>query len=318
MASTRQPESSVSRGPEGVKMIPIETPCGIFNVWTRKVGNNSKIKVLLLHGGPGFTSEYLEPCEPFLVDDQGYEIYYYHQLGSHLSDQPNDDALWDVDRFVDEVEQVRVALGINKDNGYILGNSWGGLLAMEYGIKYPQSVKALVVANMVSSIKLYTENNVKLRARMGPEFIAQCEIYENAEDYSNPEYEKLLMEYYAVHLCRIVPFPDGLQRSMDHCNQHIYEYLQGPNEFVVTGTLLTWDITKRLHAIKVPTLMVGAAHDSMDCDAMKRQAGMVQNGRYLHCPNGSHVSLYDDQASFFEGVVKFIKDVHTGTFIKDE
>ncbi|KNC82536.1 hypothetical protein SARC_05184 [Sphaeroforma arctica JP610] len=122
----REPQSSTSRGSAGVQFIPITTPVGTFKVWTRKVGDNAHVKILLLHGGPAFTTEYFESFEPYLVDDKGYELYYYHQLGSYLSDQPgteHDDTLWTPHRFVEEVEQVRKGLGINSENGYFVGNS---------------------------------------------------------------------------------------------------------------------------------------------------------------------------------------------------
>ena len=118
----------------GVRMIPIKTPSGEFKVWTKRFGNNPKIKVLLLHGGPAAGHEYME-CFESIFPKEGFELIEYDQLGSYYSDQPTDTSLWTLDRFVDEVEQVRVALGLNKDNFYLLGNSWGGILGMEYALK---------------------------------------------------------------------------------------------------------------------------------------------------------------------------------------
>lgn len=115
----------------GVRMIPIDTPRGEYRVWTKRVGNNPTVRVLLLHGGPGATHEYLEACDSFLPA-AGVEYYYYDQLGSAWSDQPDDASLWDLDRFVDEVEQVRSALGLRRENFVLYGQSWGGILAIEY------------------------------------------------------------------------------------------------------------------------------------------------------------------------------------------
>ena len=115
----------------GVKMIPITTPMGEFRVWTKRVGNNPTVKLLLLHGGPAATHEYFEACDSYLPA-AGVEYYYYYQLGSAYSDQPDEPELWEIDRFVDEVEQVRVALGLDRDNFFLLGHSWGGILAIEY------------------------------------------------------------------------------------------------------------------------------------------------------------------------------------------
>ena len=138
----------------GIKMIPITTPKGDFNVWTKRVGNNPTMKVLLLHGGPGMTHEIYEPFDGYFPNE-GIEYYYYDQLGSYYSDQPKDLSLWDLDRFVEEVEQVRIALGLTNDNFYLYGQSWGGILGMQYALKYQEHLKGLITSNMVPSIPDY-------------------------------------------------------------------------------------------------------------------------------------------------------------------
>ncbi|KNC82537.1 hypothetical protein SARC_05185 [Sphaeroforma arctica JP610] len=187
---------------------------------------------------------------------------------------------------------------------------------MEYATsKYAKNFKAIVISNMQSSFPEYAAYNNKLRSRIDPDVIALMEKYESKGDFLNPEYDALVMKhYYSHHVCRIVPFPDGVQRAMDHHNQHIYELMQGPSEFVPGGLLADWDITDKLSTIIIPSLMVGAKHDTMDPEAMKKQASLVQKGRYLHCPNGSHMCMWDDQDIYFTGIIKFIEDVESGTF----
>ena len=124
----------------GVKVIPVETELGTFNVWTKRVGNNPDMKVLLLHGGPGATHEYFESADSYFPNAE-VEYYYYDQLGSGNSDNPEDERLWDLERFVDEVEQVRIALGLDASNFVLLGHSWGGILGMEYALKYQENLK---------------------------------------------------------------------------------------------------------------------------------------------------------------------------------
>src|SRR5437763_1882771 len=138
----------------GVRMIPISTPVGNFRVWTKRIGNNPKIKVLLLHGGPAAGHEYMECFESFFPKE-GIEFYEYDQLGSSYSDQPKDSSLWTIDHFVDEVEQVRQALHLDKDNFYLLGHSWGGILALEYALKHQDHLKRLIISNMMSSCPDY-------------------------------------------------------------------------------------------------------------------------------------------------------------------
>lgn len=299
----------------GVKMIPIKTPVGDFKVWTKRFGSNPKIKILLLHGGPAMTHEYMECFETFF-QRQGFEFYEYDQLGSYYSDQPKDSSLWTVDRFVEEVEQVRQAIGADSSNFYLLGNSWGGILAMEYALKYQKNLKSLLVANMVASSPDYAKYAEEVLAKqMKPEVLAEVKELEAKKDFANPRYMELLMpNFYKEHLCRLADFPDGFNRSMKHANGEIYTMMQGPSEFGISGRLANWDIKNRLKEITVPTLMVGAKHDTMDPKAMEEQSKMVKKGQFLYCPNGSHLSMWDDQKVFMTGVIKFIKDVDTGAF----
>jgi proline iminopeptidase len=136
-------------------MIPVHTPKGRFRVWTKRIGNSPRVKLLLLHGGPGITHEHLEPCDSWLPA-AGVEYYYYDQLGSHYSDQPDEPELWEIDRFVDEVEQVRVALGLDRGT-FLYGQSWGGLLALEYALAHQQNLKGLIISNMMASVPAYND-----------------------------------------------------------------------------------------------------------------------------------------------------------------
>lgn len=307
-------KDSVEAG--GVKMIPITTPVGNFKVWTKRFGTNPKIKVLLLHGGPAMTHEYMECFETFF-QREGFEFYEYDQLGSYYSDQPTDEKLWNIDRFVDEVEQVRKAIHADKENFYVLGNSWGGILAMEYALKYQQNLKGLIVANMMASAPEYVKYAEVLSKQMKPEVLAEVRAIEAKKDYANPRYTELLFpNYYAQHICRLKEWPDALNRSLKHVNSTVYTLMQGPSELGMSSDarLAKWDIKNRLHEIAIPTLMIGARYDTMDPKAMEEQSKLVQKGRYLYCPNGSHLAMWDDQKVFMDGVIKFIKDVDTKSF----
>ncbi len=297
----------------GVKMIPIKTPVGEFKVWTKRFGNNPKIKILLLHGGPAMTHEYMECFETFF-QRQGFEFYEYDQLGSYYSDQPKDSSLWTTARFVEEVEQIRQAICADSSNFYVLGNSWGGILAMEYALKYQRHLKGLLVANMVASAPEYGKYAEEvLSKQMKPEVLAEIRALETKKDFSNPRYMELLLpNFYKEHLCRLKEWPDAFNRSMKHVNSEIYTMMQGPSEFGISGRLASWDIKNRLKEITVPTLMIGAKHDTMDPNAMEEQSKLVKKGRYLYCPNGSHLSMWDDQQIFMNGVIQFIKDVDGG------
>jgi proline iminopeptidase len=301
----------------GVRMIPIKTPKGEFKVWTKRTGNNPTIKVLLLHGGPGVTHEYFEACDSYFPGAE-IEYYYYDQLESHYSDQPNDPSLWNITHYVDEVEQVRVALGLDTSNFYLYGNSWGGILGIEYALKYQQHLKGLIVGNMVSSIPHYNKYaNEVLAPLLPPEVLTEIKELEAKKDYQNPRYGKLLNEhYYTAHILRmpLAEWPDGVNRAFAHINYPVYLAMQGPSEFGIVGDahLQGWDRSKDLKKITVPTLVIGAKYDTMDPEHMKWMSTQFPKGDYLYCANGSHLAMYDDQEVFFSGLIQWIKTVDEG------
>jgi proline iminopeptidase len=303
----------------GIKMIPISTPKGDYKVWTKRVGNNPQMKVLLLHGGPGGTHEVFL-CFDGYFPAEGIEYIYYDQLGSYYSDQPSDTALWTLDRFVEEVEQVRKALKLNKDNFFLLGQSWGGILAMEYALKYQENLKGLIISNMMASAPEYNQYAEEvLGPRMDPEILKEVKQIEANNDFANPRYMELLMHhYYPEHLLRmpLEEWPESVYRAFKHMNQEVYVYMQGYSEFGITGdaTLKNWDVKTDLSRITVPTLVIGATYDTMDPEHMEWMSRKVQRGRFLLCPEGSHLSQYDDQKVYFTGLIKFIRDVDNNNF----
>ncbi len=296
----------------GVRMIPITTPAGTFKVWTKRVGNNPRIKVLLLHGGPGVTHEYLEAFDSYFPD-AGIEYYYYDQLGSYYSDQPDNPELWELPRFVEEVEQVRQALGLTKDNFFLFGQSWGGILAVEYALKYQQNLKGLVISNMMMSIPKYNEYAQRvLMPAMDQKALAEIKQLEAAGKYEDPRYMELLIpHHYVQHLLRMPPdqWPDPVNRAFKHLNPKIYLPMQGPSELGASGKLVNWDRTNDLKNITAPALVIGAKYDTMDPAHMEWVAKQLPKGRYLFCPNGSHLAEYDDQQTYFKGLISFILDV---------
>jgi proline iminopeptidase len=294
----------------GVKMIPITTPVGNFNVWTKRFGNNPKIKVLLLHGGPAAGHEYMEAFESFFPKE-GFEFYEYDQLGSSYSDQPNDSSLWTIDHFVDEVEQVRTALNLDKNNFYLLGHSWGGILAIEYALKYQNNLKGLIISNMMSSCPDYGKYSEVLAKDIDPKVVTEIKQLEAKKQYDNPRYEELLIpNFYAKHICRLQKWPEPVVRSFRHLNKEIYTMMQGPSEFGISGRLANWDRKADLPKIVVPTLTIGGKYDTMDPEHMKWMSTQVKNGSYLYCPNGSHMSMYDDQQTYMKGVIDWIKKIN--------
>lgn len=293
----------------GVRMIPIETPKGTFKVWTKRVGNNPSTKLLLLHGGPGATHEGFEAFDSFLPG-AGVEYYYYDQLGSAFSDQPEEPDLWELPRFVDEVEQVRVALGLDRSNFFLYGQSWGGILAIEYALHHPDNLKGLVISNMMASIPAYNRYAADvLMPQMDQTALGEIKRLEATGQTSDPSYMDLLIDQHYIHHVLRMPYdewPEPMTRLFKHLNEELYVSMQGPSELGAAGKLVDWDRSADLHRIDVPTLVMGAEHDTMDPAYLRWMADTIPNGSYWHSPNGSHCAIYDDQATYMQGLIDFL------------
>jgi proline iminopeptidase len=298
----------------GAQRIPVTTPKGTYHVWVKRIGNNPRLRVLLLHGGPGSTHEYLEACDSFLPA-AGIEYYYYDQLGSGFSDQPDDGSLWELDRFVDEVEQVRRALGLDRDDFVLYGQSWGGILGMEYALHHQEHLRGLVISNMMASVPAYNAYAEQvLMPKMDQAALAEIKALEAAGKIEDQRYMELLGEQHYIHHVLRIPeadWPDPVRRGFAHINPAIYVSMQGPSELGISADakLVNWDRFDDLASIEVPTLVIGAQHDTMDPAHMAAMAGRLPQGRYLHCPDGSHLAMYDDQQVYFAGLVEFLHDL---------
>jgi proline iminopeptidase len=296
----------------GARMIEISTPLGQHRVWTKRTGSNPKLKLLLLHGGPGATHEYFEAFDSVLPAS-GVEYYYYDQLGAGNSDKPTDHALWTIERFVDEVEQVRQALGLDRNNFCLLGQSWGGILAIEYALKHQEHLKALVISNMMASIPAYNDYATRvLMPEMDQDLLAEVKALEDAGATSDPRYMEILIPlHYERHVLRRphAEWPEPVNRSFSHINTDLYSLMQGPSELGASGRLLHWDRFNDLAEIATPTLVIGARYDTMDPTHMEAMSKRLPKGQYLYLPEGSHLAMYDDQQRYFDGLVDFLRGV---------
>jgi len=279
---------------------------GRYEVWVKQVGTGD-IPILTLHGGPGFPHYYLECFEDFLPRDR-IRFWYYDQLGCGFSDRPDDPSLWTVDRFREEVEQVRAALELDRFTLY--GHSWGGMLAIEYALAYPQHLSGLVISNMTASIPSYVQHVSALRAALPPDVSAAMQAFEDRRDYLASEYQQLLMAHlYSKHMCRLDPLPEPALRSFENVNTQVYNTMQGPSEFTVTGNYKNWDRWADLHRIAAPTLLLVGRHDTMAVEDIERMGTLIPGSQVVVCENGSHLAMYDDQESYFGALVPFVLQV---------
>ena len=285
----------------------LEIPGG-YHVWTRKMGEGP-VKMLTLHGGPGANHEYLEVLEQHMDPSRGgpaVEFYYYDQLGSYYADQPDDPSLWNVARFRDEVEAVRTALGL--DRFILYGQSWGGMLAIEYALQYQEHLAGLVISNMTASIRSYVDHLQKLRQKLPADIQRRLAEFEAREDYFNPAYEELLVSsLYNQHLCRLDPWPEAVVRGFERIAMPVYMTMQGPNEFVVTGNFAGWDRWDRLSEIRVPTLLLVGRHDTMDPADIEEMGRRMPAGSVAILEQGSHLAMWDDEAAYFRALEDFLR-----------
>jgi L-proline amide hydrolase len=229
-----------------------------FETWYREEGatGDAKLPVLCLHGGPGAAHDYLDPL--FGLAKTGRRTVLYDQVGCGKSATPPQALDWTVELFVEEVDAVRDALDL--DRVHVFGNSWGGMLAMEYALTQPEGLVSLVLASSPASIPQWVEETGKLRAQLPQVIQDTLTRHEEAGTIHDPEYVAACMVFYERHVCRVVPFPDYVNRSFDQIGE-VYETMNGPSEFHVVGTIREWSVVDRLPEIHVPTLVVTGEHD---------------------------------------------------------
>lgn len=293
----------------GARKITIETPKGPHQVWIKRVGNNPDLKLLLLTGGPGLSHAYLEVMDSYLPAE-GVEYYHYDQLETGDSDRPDDPDLWTVARYVDEVDQVRRAIGGTKGNFCLLGHSWGGLVAIEYALAHQDHLKCLVISNMMASIPAYNDYaETVLKPRMDQSARRKIEALEAAGKTSDPAYMGLLMPaWYERHILRrpAAEWPEPVMRSLANVNQRFYATMQGPSEMGAGGRIASWDRFADLKQITVPALVISGTHDTMDPKHMAAMAEALPNGE-LAATEGSHMAMYDDQPAYFAKLTAFLR-----------
>jgi proline iminopeptidase len=277
---------------------------GRYDVWVKQIGTGP-IPMLTLHGGPGMSHYYLECFEEFLPRDE-FRFWFYDQLGCGFSGRPDDPSLWTVERYTEEVEQVRRALGLERF--VLFGHSWGGFLAMEYALRYQRHLTALVVSNITASTAAYVEYAKVLRAKLLADVLAKMEVFEARHDYHAPQYEELLRTtLYRRHFRRLEPWPEPVERTMRFLNGQVYETMQGPDEFNIVGNYKDWDRWNDLHRITVETLLLVGRHDTMSPAQIEKMSLLMPHARAVVCANGSHMAMYDDQMRYFSALLGFLR-----------
>ena len=284
----------------------LDVPGG--KVWYRAVGDNAGATPLLcLHGGPGFTHYYLEPLEA-LADRR--QVIFYDQLGCGRSDRPEDPSLWTVDRFVEEVAQVRSALGL--DRLHLFGSSWGGMLAMQYVLDRRPDLDSLILCGSPASMIRWVKDCAELLAAQPAEVRRAISEHEEAGFTACPEYQAAILGFYREHVCRLTPWPVGLERSFAEAGYAVYSHMNGPSEFTVTGTLKTWDIMGRLGEIEVPALLVGGRYDECRPAHLEEMHRRIAGSQLAIIENASHLCFAERPDEFTGLVNSFLDGIEAG------
>jgi proline-specific peptidase len=259
---------------------------------------------LILHGGPGVPHDYLENLEALASDTQ--RVIFYDQLGCGRSDQPDDTSLWRVERFVEELATVRRELGL--DRVHILGQSWGGMLAIEYALTQPQGLVSLILSNTTSSIPLWVAEANRLRSELPPEVNDTLARHEAAGTTDDQEYQDAMQVFYDRHVVRVKPIPEYVQRALANTG-FVYAYMNGPSEFHVIGVIKDWDRTDRLSEIHVPTLILSGRYDEATPTINTILHKGIAGSEWILFENSSHLSHVEEPELYMQTVRAFLDRV---------
>ncbi|ACM29717.1 proline iminopeptidase-family hydrolase [Rhizobium rhizogenes] len=259
--------------------------------------------VFCLNGGPGLPCDYLREAHSCLVD-RGYRVVAFDQLGTGASDRPTDPALWTIGRYVEETETVRKALGLGKV--HMLGHSWGGWLAIDYALTYPENLQTLILEDTVADMPHLISELERLRAALGPETVAMMQKHEAQGTYDHPEYMAAVTILNYRHVCRLPEWPAPVRRSLDDWNMGPYATMQGPNEFLYIGNLKDWNRIPDLPRMTVPTLITVGEHDELTPACALRMKLAIPNAELKVFANASHMPFYENPGDYYPALLDFL------------
>ncbi len=264
--------------------------------------------VVICHGGPGATSDYVTPIAGLARD--GRATVLYDQLGNGRSDHlPDvDPSFWTIQLFKDELVALTEHLGID-DRYAVVGQSWGGMLAMEHALTHPPGLRSIVVADSPASIPLWVAEANRLRADLPAEVQQTLREHEEAGSTGDPAYEQACKVFYERHVCRVTPFPDYVARSFAAMAEDptVYGTMNGPSEFHVIGTIRDWDITERLAEIDVPTLLVSGRYDEATPAIISQLHDRIPGSEWVLFESSSHMPHVEETERFLEVVGGFLR-----------
>lgn len=270
-------------------------------VWYKSVGAGDLPPLLVVHGGPGFTHNYLTPLED-LADRR--RVIFWDQLGCGKSETPSDPSLWTMERSLSEVDAVREHL--NLDRHHLFGNSWGGMLVQQYVLDRKPDLLSIVVSNSLASMRLLGVETARLKRDLPQDVQDTIDYHEQHEYYSCPEYQGAIAVWFQKYICRLQPWPKGLEDCFASLGMEIYLTMIGPSDFKVIGNLKDWDILGRLPEIKVPTLFLAGRYDECTPEHMELMHSQVPGSELALFENSAHMPFYEERESCMQIVNDFM------------
>lgn len=285
-----------------------------YNVWYRVVGDREtpgKLPLLCLHGGPGGTHDYLEPLEAMVAT--GRRVIFYDQLGAGNSDHPHNPSLWTVPLFVEELGIVCQALGL--EHVHILGQSWGGMLGMEYALTQPPGLVSLIVADSPASMPQWVAEANRLRAELPSDVQEILLKHEAAGTTDDPAYQEAMLVFYRRHVCRLDPWPDCLNRTFEKLSKdpEVYNTMNGPSEFHVIGVIKDWDIVDRLGEIHVPTLVISGRYDEATPVIAETVHRGIPGSEWVLFENSAHTPHLEETERYLKVLTNFLDRIEPQT-----
>lgn len=273
-----------------------------YNVVAYSFGEGDEV-LFCLNGGPGLPCDYVRDAHSWLAD-KGYRVVAYDQLGCGASDRPDDDSLWTFERYVQEVETVRQSLDLGIVHLY--GQSWGTWLGMEYALTFPDTFKTFTLSNGAADIAHLISELHRLRQSLGPETEAMMQRHEAEGTLDHPEYQAAITILNYRHVCRLDEWPAAVKRSLDDWNMGPYEAIQGPNEFLYTGSIRNKNWVPELYRIKQPCLVLCGMHDELPPSSSMRIHNALPDSRIKVFKNSSHLPMWEEPEAYFEVLLRFL------------
>lgn len=270
-------------------------------IWYKVSGSKSGVPVILVHGGPGFNSFYLKPLEA-LGDER--PVVRYDQLGAGKSDGMTDTARMNIPHFVAELDSLRAHLGFDKV--HLVGHSWGTMLVMEYYRAHPEHVVSLSLGGPVMNVPELTAHAKALVKTLSDSAQRAIREGEASGKFDAPSYQHAMEEFYGKYVW-LRPNPADLDSTMKMVNEKIYNYMQGPSEFTITGTFKDYDATSFLRRVRVPTLFFVGDQDEVGPQIAKRHSARTPGATYALIPNSAHISTWDNPEEVLRVVRQHLK-----------